>query len=109
MNHTRKRMAIGLAVGALAPGVAQANIPHEAGQAPEATVAVAAGGHATPHIARLEASVPPAPRPIVIERSAGFDWTDAGIGFAAAAGLALLGAGSVVTVRWRRHIGSPAH
>jgi LPXTG-motif cell wall-anchored protein len=31
-----------------------------------------------------------------------FDWTDAGVGFAAAAGLALLGAGSVVAVRSRR-------
>lgn len=46
------------------------------------------------------ASTSPA-RPIVVGGSA-FDWTDAGVGFAAAAGLALLGAGSVVAVRSRR-------
>ena len=48
-------------------------------------------------------------RPIVIEGQTGFDWTDAGVGFAAAAGVALLGAGSILTVRWRRHVGTPAH
>jgi hypothetical protein len=84
MNHTRQRLAIGLALAALAPGVAQANIPHEPGAAVST-------------------------RPIVIEQRTGFDWTDAGVGFAAAAGLALLGAGSVATLRWRRHVGSPAH
>ena len=40
----------------------------------------------------------PPTRPIVME-SAGFDWPDAGVGFAAAAGLGLLGAGSVVALR----------
>jgi hypothetical protein len=52
--------------------------------------------------------VPPAPvtRPLVIDGT-GFDWTDAGVGFAAAAGLALLGAGTAVAVRSRRLEPSP--
>lgn len=91
MNHTRHRLAIGLAVAALAPGVAQASIPHEPGADP------AGAGVVLPS------------RTIVIEGESGFDWTDAGVGFAAAAGLALLGAGSILTVRWRRHVASPAH
>ena len=40
----------------------------------------------------------PPTRPIVME-SAGLDWPDAGVGFGAAAGLALLGAGSAVALR----------
>jgi hypothetical protein len=43
----------------------------------------------------------PPTRPIVID-GAGFDWTDAGVGFGAAAGLGLLGAGSAVALRRRR-------
>lgn len=136
MNHTRKRIAIGLAVAALAPGVAQASIPHEPDRTSQAAVTSAVagrsappigrmdgalpppsrpavtagvGGRAAPPIGRLDGSLPPPSRPIVIEKATGFDWTDAGIGFAAAAGLALLGAGSVVTVRSRRQFGSPAH
>lgn len=94
MNRTRRRIAIGLAVAALAPGVAQANVPHEPGAEPTS------GAQGT---VLLQA------RPIVVADQKGFDWTDAGVGFAAAAGLAMLGAGSILTVRWRRHIGSPAH
>jgi hypothetical protein len=41
-------------------------------------------------------------RPIVADGAGGFDWKDAGIGFAAAGGLALMGAGSLATARWRR-------
>ena len=93
MNRTRRRIAIGLAVAALAPAAAQANVPHEPG-------ADSTGAQDT--------LVLPS-RPIVIEGQTGFDWTDAGVGFAAAAGVALLGAGSILTVRWRRHIGTPAH
>src|SRR5262245_26484551 len=47
-----------------------------------------------------------AARPIVIAGT-GFDWTDAGIGFAAAAGLVMLGAGTAVAVRSRRLGPSP--
>jgi hypothetical protein len=92
MNHTRRRIAVGLAVAALAPGVAQASIPHEPGADP-----TGAGSVVLPS------------RTIVVEGQTGFDWTDAGVGFAAAAGLALLGTGSILTVRWRRHVASPAH
>src|SRR5262249_53914612 len=42
----------------------------------------------------------PRPRPIVV--GDGFDWTAAGVGFAAALGLGLLGTGSIATVRRRR-------
>ena len=52
----------------------------------------------------------PPTRPIVIE-GAGFGWTDAGVGFAAAAGLGLLGAGTVLAStgsRLRRHRRSAA-
>jgi hypothetical protein len=45
-------------------------------------------------------------RPIVIAGTS-FDWTDAGVGFAAAAGLGLLGAGTGVAVRARRLGTSP--
>jgi hypothetical protein len=54
----------------------------------------------------------PPTRPIVIE-GAGFDWTDAGVGFAAAAGLGLIGAGAVLAStgslprRRRRSTGAP--
>jgi hypothetical protein len=85
MNHTRRRIAIGLAIAALAPGVAQASIPHEPGADPTAAGSVL-----------LQS------RPIVIEGQTGFDWTDAGVGFASAAGLALLGAGSILTIRWHQ-------
>jgi hypothetical protein len=49
-----------------------------------------------------EQLVRPAPltRPIVIDGT-GFDWADAGVGFATATGLVLLGAGSAVAVRSR--------
>jgi hypothetical protein len=40
-------------------------------------------------------------RPIVVEGTS-FDWADAGVGFAAAAGLGLLGLGSAAAVRSRR-------
>ncbi len=93
MNRAHRRIAIALAVAALAPGVAQASVPHEPGA--ESTGA--------------QGTVLLQPRPIVVEGQTGFDWTDAGVGFATAAGLALLGAGSILTVRWHRHIGSPAH
>ena len=44
---------------------------------------------------------PPETRPIVIGGTS-FDWTDAGVGFGAAAGLGLLGAGSAVALHRRR-------
>ncbi len=132
MNTTRKNIAIGLAVATLAPGLAQAAIPHEPDRAstPAASIAGGIAGRPAPPLARLDGALPPpsigltgtftsgagvvrtapvAPRPIVIaDEQGGFDWTDAGLGFAAAAALVLLGTGSVATVRWRRHTGSPA-
>lgn len=50
---------------------------------------------------------PPVTRPIVIGGTS-FDWTDAGVGFGAAAGLGLLGAGSAVALR-RRRVGALRH
>ena len=155
MNHTRKHIAIGLAVATLAPGLGQAAIPHEPDRVSESGAAVAGGiadrpappdrvsgvsgtavagavaGRPAPPLGRLDGSLPPPsvgtsgtftsgagvartasvtpPRPIVIaDESGGFDWADAGLGFAAATALVLLGTGSVATVRWRRHAGSPA-
>lgn len=58
---------------------------------------------------RVDALAPTPVRPIVAEATGGFDWTDAGIGFAAAAGLALLGSGSLMTTRWRREARTLAH
>lgn len=104
MNITRNRLAAVLAVAALAAPAAQASIPHEPGADPGPPVTSADRQHA-----RLDGSLPPASRPIVIGRSAGFDWTDAGIGFGVALGLALLGAGTIATVHWRRDFGRPAH
>lgn len=52
---------------------------------------------------RIDAASQAPVRPIVTDGGTSFDWTDAGIGFAAAAGLALMGAGSLATVRWRRN------
>ena len=83
MSHTRSSLAIALALAAVAATPAAAMLPPEAGQARSA-------GNA------------PVIRPIVADGAGGFDWKDAGIGFAAAGGLALMGAGSLATVRWRR-------
>ena len=58
---------------------------------------------------RLDPPVPAAPRPIVADAGDGFDWTAGGIGFAAASGIALFGAGSLMTARWRRHGRTLAH
>jgi hypothetical protein len=56
------------------------------------------------------ASAQAQPRPIVAESGEGdFDWTAAGVGFAAALGIALLGTGSLVTFRWRRNLHTIAH
>jgi hypothetical protein len=52
-----------------------------------------------------DGSAPPA-RPIVMS-GAGFDWPDAGIGFVAAAGIGLVGAGGAVAIRARRRDGRP--
>jgi hypothetical protein len=61
----------------------------------------AAANLANERFTRGSTSPAPVTRPIVIE-GPGFDWTDAGIGFAAAVGLGLLGAGSAVALRSRR-------
>ena len=116
MSHTRTPLAIALALAAVAATPAAAVIPHEVGQAPSAGAPVASVERSAPPIARMDrlrpepasvaAAVVPASqtlvRPIVAADAGGFDWTDAGIGFAAAAGIALMGAGALAPVRWRR-------
>ena len=96
MNRIRRLTALGIAIAALAPATAQAYFPHDgpAGD-PVLPVVAAAGGS------------PAQPQSIVIKERNGFDWADAGMGFAAAAGLALLSAGSLVTVRSRRGAARP--
>lgn len=64
--------------------------------------------HVTPPD-RIDATSPATPRPIVVDGGGDFDWTAAGLGFAAAAGLALLGTGTLLTTRWRRNTGPLAH
>lgn len=82
--------------------------PVAAGKSSGATTVSATVRPAAPPYARLDGSLPPETRPIVIAGGSGFDWTDAGIGFAVAAGLALLGAGALATVHWRRQGGLAA-
>jgi len=66
----------------------------------------AAANLANERSTRLSPSSAPVTRPIVIGGT-GFDWPDAGVGFAAAVGLGLLGAGSAVALRSRRVSTSP--
>ena len=92
MNRIRRLTTLGIAIAALAPATAHAMYPDSPAGDPGPPTAAAVGS-------------PAPPQPIVIQGSNGFDWADAGIGFASAAGLALLSAGSLVTVRSRRHAG----
>lgn len=48
-------------------------------------------------------------RPILVDGTGGFDWEAAGIGFAVAAGLVLVGGGLAVATHRSRQTGSMAH
>jgi hypothetical protein len=90
MTRTRRLAALGLTVAALAgPASAQAYplIHGPAGDAPD------------PDLVELDASDITPTRAIVVTDSGGVDWADAGAGFAAAACLGLLAAGTYVTIR----------
>ena len=131
MNHLRTSLAIVLAAAAVAAPSATALIPHNGGRPADANayglitppdrMDAAAGtsrGESQPIVItppdRMDAAASTGaqlqPRPIVADGSrVGFDWTAAGVGFAAALGIALLGSGALVTVRWRRQTHTLAH
>jgi hypothetical protein len=90
MTRTRRLTAVCLTIAALAgPASAQAYplIHGPAGDAPD------------PDLIELDMSDVTPTRTIVVGDTGGVDWADAGAGFAAAACLGLLAAGTFVTVR----------
>ena len=110
MNLTgRRRLAVALAAclatapGALAGPLYDPGGP-AAGETTPASVrpAAAPAGIPAPPIARQDGghSIPAGPVPSVISaESGGFSWSDAGVGFATASGLALLAGGSLLVSR----------
>ena len=114
MNQVRRGLAAAVLVVALSSPIAQASFPHEGGQPTAADPTAAAGAalagrSVPPPIARMDGQVPTLVRPIVLDAGGGFDWADAGVGFGSAAGLALIGAGSLVALRRHRRVGPAAH
>jgi hypothetical protein len=89
MSRIRRLTAACLVTAALAPAAANA-YPLDDGPPSDPPSRELASGEITP-----------APATSVAEPS-GFDWGDAGAGFAAAAGLSMIAAGTAVGVRARR-------
>ncbi len=106
MKTTHRHLATGLAVVALSAPAAHASIPHEPGRQPSA--GSAATGRPEPPLADLAGASPPAAAPVILRTGGGFDWRAAGTGFAAATAFALLGGGTLIAGRKRRHAGTPA-
>jgi len=113
MKHTRTRLASAFLVVALAAPIAQATIPHEVGSPTQGPAPVAGAAliarQGPPPIIRMDGQPAAFVRPITMEGAGGFDWADAGVGFGAAAGLVLIGAGSAVVLRRNRRLASPVH
>jgi hypothetical protein len=101
MNSRRIRgAALVLCTAAIAAPAAQATT-----RPPEGAPRVGGQGAAVTPRLRGYGPVPQPNRPIVVDRrpivleSGGFEWADAGIGAAGAAGLALVGVGAVLLAR----------
>ena len=89
MSRTRRLTALCLTIAAIAPAGAQA-YPLVDGPPSDPPDPALAAGEITPV------------RTIVVGDTGGVDWADAGAGFAAAACLSILAAGTLVTVRTAR-------
>ena len=89
MSRIRRLTAVCLATAALAPAAASA-YPLNDGPPSD-----------PPSPTLVSGEITPAPAASAAE-SSGFDWGDAGAGFAAAAGLSLIAAGTAVGLRARR-------
>ncbi len=105
MKKSHRHLATGLAVVALSAPAAHASIPHEPGQP---SVGSPVTGRPEPPLADLAGVAPPAAAPVILRSGGGFDWRAAGTGFAAATAFALLGGGTLIAGRKRRHAGTPA-
>jgi hypothetical protein len=116
MKTIRTALAAGICAAAIAAPAAVAALPPEtAAPTPAAesstpsppdraaresgpTPVAGAGATSLPPHGSIWQVSGPAPRPIVAD-TGGFDWTDAGVGFAVALGFGLVGAGALVARR----------
>lgn len=106
MKKLHPRLVTGLAVIALSAPAAHASVPHEPGQQP--SVGNPVTGRPEPPLPDLAGVSPGAATPTILRTGGGFDWEAAGTGFAAATAFALLGGGTLIVGRRRRHAGTPA-